>query len=76
MKGKKCYADHIILLEVTLRKRFLSCMAFSIYEVFRVACQSHSLFRPGKVYKRGTSVLRVVKVVTYQKKEQKVLQLN
>ena len=43
MKGQKCYANHIILLEVTLRKRFLSCMAFSTYEVFRVACQSHSI---------------------------------
>ena len=76
MKGKMRYANHIILLEVTLRKRFLSCMAFSIYQVFRVACQSHSLFRPRKVYKRGTSVRRVLKVVNYQKKEQKVLQLN
>ena len=35
-------------------------MAFSVYEVF-VSLVSHvgSLFRPGSIYKRGTSVRRV-----------------
>ena len=44
------------LFSVPCERRFLSCMAFSVYEVIRVACQSRSWF----VYspRTGTNQLR------------------
>ena len=42
---------------VPCEQRFLSCMAFSVYEVVRVACQSRGWFVYALGYKQTNSVL-------------------